>query len=394
MCITGLNNCDNCDIQCMETTKKQKKVLITGIAGFVGSHLAEYCLKQGDKVYGTILSHHLGDELKNLKSILGQIILLECNLRNRSSVFKVINEVQPDIIFHLAAHSFVPISWKDPEEVLTNNILSELNVFETIRDLKINPVILIACSSEEYGLVKSEECPVKESQELRPMSPYAVSKVAQEMLAKQYHYSYGLKTVITRAFNHEGARRSIHFVTSAFASQIAKIEKTGEGKGIIKVGNLNSVRDFTDVRDMVRAYYLAVTSEKINYGEPYNICSGEGHKIGEVLKLLIKNSTSLISVKQDESLNRPSDVPLLIGNSNKFREVTGWKPEIDFQTTLLDVLQFWRGDYIIKTVIKKYCESDGICPNCGSEDTYDNAQFGGRGMICNNCHNYRRFVDK
>ncbi len=322
-----------------------KRILVTGISGFVGSHLAEYCLKQGDKVFGTILSHHLGNETKNIKFILGQVKLLECNLRNRASVFKVVNEVKPDIIFHLAAHSFVPMSWKDPEEVLTNNILGELNIFESIRDLHLEgkTIIQIACSSEEYGLVKPEECPIKETQELRPMSPYAVSKVAQEMLASQYHRSYGLKTVITRAFNHEGPRRGIDFVTSAFASQIAKIEK--EGRGAVQVGNLDSVRDFTDVRDMVRAYYLAVTSDKIKYGEAYNVCSGEGHKIKEVLATLFSCSNNVSSFDYVDKLNRPSDVPLLIGNCDKFKEVTGWKTEVGFEKMLLDILNYWREEY-------------------------------------------------
>ncbi len=322
------------------------RILITGISGFVGSHLAEYCLKQGDKVYGTILSHHLGDEVKHLKGILGQLTLRECNLMNRSAVFKVLNEVKPDIIFHLAAHSFVPFSWKEPQEALQNNIISELNIFDTIRDLHLEDktVIQIACSSEEYGFVKPEECPIRETNELRPMSPYAVSKIGQEYLAKQYNYSYELKTVITRAFNHEGPRRGIDFVTSAFASQIADIEKTGMG-GVINVGNLDSVRDFTDVRDMVRAYYLAVTSDKIKYGEPYNICSGKGHKIKEVLDILLDLTGANIVINQDKEKMRPSDVPLLLGDCSKFRKAIGWKSEIGFEEMLLDIIEYWRNEY-------------------------------------------------
>lgn len=323
-----------------------KKILITGISGFVGSHLAEYCLEQGDEVYGTILSHHLGNETKNIKHILGQIELYECNLMNRSVVFKVLNKVRPDIIFHLAAHSFVPFSWKEPQEALQNNIISELNIFETIRDLKLDDTIIqIACSSEEYGLVKTEECPIKETNELRPMSPYAVSKIGQEYLAKQYHQSYKLKTIITRAFNHEGPRRGIDFVTSAFANQIAAIEKTRKG-GIIKVGNLEAVRDFTDVRDMVRAYYLAVISDKIKYGEAYNICSGEGHKIQEVLNKLKEESIETIVHQTDSKLSRPSDVELLVGDCSKFKEVIDWKREINFEKMLSDILNYWREEII------------------------------------------------
>ena len=325
------------------------KILITGISGFVGSHLAEYCLKQGDEVHGTILSHHLGDELKRLEDVKDKIKLHECNLMNRSAVFKVLNEVEPDVIFHLAAHSFVPFSWKEPQEALQNNIISELNIFETIRDIGIDPVIQIAGSSEEYGLVHPDECPIKETNPLRPMSPYAVSKIGQEYLAKQYHQSYELKTIITRAFNHEGPRRGQDFVTSNFAKQIAEIEKKNNfiSKNCLeeeemKVGNLEAVRDFTDVRDMIRAYYLAVTSDKIKYGEEYNVCSGVGITIKEMLNILLTLTGEDIILIQDKDRMRPSDVQRLIGDYSKFNEATGWKPEIKLSQTLQDTLNYWR----------------------------------------------------
>ncbi len=323
------------------------KILITGITGFVGSHLAEYCLQQGDKVYGTMMTHHLGEETKNLKCILGDINLRECNLMNRSAVFKVLNEIKPDVIFHLAAHSFVPFSWKEPQEALQNNIISELNILETLIDLDLkNTMIQIAGSSEEYGLVHENEIPIKESNELRPLSPYAVSKIGQEYLAKQYYMSYGLKTVITRAFNHEGPRRGQAFVTSNFAKQIAEIEEnTEETNNCIKVGNLEAIRDFTDVRDMVRAYYLAVTSEKINYGEEYNICSGKGVSMREMLEMLLALTESDIAIVQDSTRMRPSDVPVLIGNCDKFKKATEWKPEIELEETLQDTLDYWREIY-------------------------------------------------
>ena len=316
------------------------KILITGITGFVGSHLAEYCLsKKGVKVYGTILSHHLGDELKRIEHIKNKIKLFECDLTNRISVEKVLSRTRPDKIFHLAAQSFVPASWKAPEYTLFNNIMAELNVFEVIRQLGLNPVIHIAGSSEEYGLVKRNELLIKESNPLRPLSPYGVSKVAQEMLAYQYHQSYGLKTVITRAFNHEGPRRGKQFVTSAFASQVAAIEK-GQGEPVIRVGNLEAWRDFSDVRDIVRAYWLA--TEKCKFGEPYNIGTGHVHQIKEVLKILLSFSKIKIKIKQDPELMRPSDVPILQCDAAKFRRATGWKPRIPFKTTLKDTLNYWR----------------------------------------------------
>jgi len=315
------------------------RALITGITGFVGSHLAEYCLGLGLEVHGTIRTHHLGDELERIKGIRDKIQLHECDLRNRSRVFSVIRQVRPDQIFHLAAQSFVPVSWQDPEGTILNNVLSELNIFEVCRELKMYSVIQIAGSSEEYGIVKPNECPIKETNPLRPASPYAVSKVAQEMLGIQYAQSYGMKIVITRAFNHEGPRRGKLFVTSDFASQIVDIER-GKQEPVIKVGNLEAWRDYTDVRDVVRAYSLAVKHCKC--GEPYNISSGEKHQIRELLGALLEMTDVKVKIQQDPAKIRPSDVPVLCGDSSKFREVTGWKPQVGFRTMLADILQYWR----------------------------------------------------
>jgi len=319
------------------------KVLITGITGFVGSHLAEYCLTKPDvKVYGTVFSatHRLESEFENVKHIKDKIELLECNLMNRVSVQRVLSQVKPDVIFHLAAQSFVPLSWKSPEDTLVTNIIAELNIFETVRELGINPVIQIAGSSEEYGLVHENEVPIKETNVLRPLSPYGVSKVGQDTLASQYFHSYGLKTVITRAFNHEGPRRGEQFVTATFAKQIVEVEK-GKRDPVIYVGNLDAKRDYSDVRDIVKAYWLAI--EKCNHGEPYNICSEKTMTIREVLDMLLKMSTvKNIEVKQDPDRMRPSDVMVLLGDCTKFKEKTGWKPEIPFEKTLEDTLNYWR----------------------------------------------------
>jgi GDP-4-dehydro-6-deoxy-D-mannose reductase len=317
------------------------KILITGITGFVGSHLAEYCLGMpGVEVYGTIMSHHSGDELKRIEQIKDKVALFECNLLNRIAVQRVIEKVKPDKIFHLAAQSFVPTSWQSPEDTLMNNIISELNIFEVVRELGINPAIQIACSSEEYGLVYENELPIKETNVLRPLSPYAVSKVGQDTLACQYFYSYGLKTVVTRAFNHEGPRRGEQFVTSDFAKQIAKIEK-GKQEPVIFVGNLEAKRDYSDVRDIVEAYWLA--TEKCKFGEPYNICSEKAWPIQFVLDFLLSKSTNKnISIKQAQEKMRPSDVPVLLGDCTKFKEATGWEPKIPFEKTLEDTLNYWR----------------------------------------------------
>jgi len=323
---------------------KNKKILITGLTGFVGSHLAEYCLNiPGTQIYGTVLSHHLGNELERIKNIKDKIVLLECNLTNRIAVQRILAKAQPDKIFHLAAQSFVPTSWQSPEDTLMNNIMAELNIFESVRELGLNPVIHIAGSSEEYGLARENEVPIKEENPLRPLSPYAVSKVAQDNLACQYYYSYGLKTVVTRAFNHEGPRRGEQFVTSDFAKQIAKIEKNKQ-EPVIFVGNLDAKRDYSDVRDIVDAYWLA--TEKCKFGEPYNICSGKNWTIKSVLDFLISKSTKKnIKAKQVPEKMRPSDVPILLGDCSKFKKATGWEPKIPFEKTLEDTLNYWRDNF-------------------------------------------------
>jgi GDP-4-dehydro-6-deoxy-D-mannose reductase len=286
------------------------------------------------------LSHHLGDELKRVNSIKDKVTILECDLKNRVAVSRILEKIKPDKIFHLAAQSFVPVSWKSPEDTLINNIISELNIFEVCRELQINPVMQIAGSSEEYGLVYENELPIKEENQLRPLSPYGVSKVAQDTLACQYHYSYGLKTVVTRAFNHEGPRRGEQFVTSNFAKQIAMIE-SGLQNPIIHVGNLSAKRDYLDVRDVVGAYWVA--TEKCKYGEPYNICSEKDWSIQSVLDLLLRMSSRKgIEIKQDPDRMRPSDVQVLLGDCTKFKNDTGWSPKITFEKTLEDTLNYWR----------------------------------------------------
>jgi GDP-4-dehydro-6-deoxy-D-mannose reductase len=313
------------------------KALITGIGGFVGSHLAEFLLnKKNVKVFG--IDRWLS-RLDNIEHIKDKIKLIECDLTDPFSTHEEIEKIKPDLIFHLAAQSFVPTSWSAPQDTLTTNIMGELNIFESVRKLRLKTRIQIACSSEEYGKVYKNEVPIKETNPLRPLSPYGVSKVAQDLLGYQYHESYKMFIVRTRGFNHTGPRRGENFVTSNFSKQIAMIE-AGKHKPVIEVGNLDAIRDFTDVRDMVRGYWLAL--EKGKSGEEYNICSGKGVTIKKMLQILLGLSTKKITVKQDSRRLRPSDVEVLLGDCSKFREQTGWKPEIPFEKTMLDLLNYWR----------------------------------------------------
>jgi GDP-4-dehydro-6-deoxy-D-mannose reductase len=256
-----------------------------------------------------------------------------------SSLKKCLTEVQPDRIFHLAAQSFVPASWKYPAETFAINATGQINLFEAILSLGISPKIQIAGSSEEYGLVNSNEVPMKETNPLRPLSPYAVSKVAQDLLGWQYFKSYGLKVVRTRGFNHTGPRRGEVFICSNFAKQIIEIEKK-KRKPIIYVGNLEAKRDFTDVRDMVRAYWLSL--EKGEEGEVYNLGTGKTYSIKEVLDMLLTLSKVDVKIEMDPDRLRPSDVPVLLSDSSKFKKLTGWEPRIPFIQSLQDLLDYWR----------------------------------------------------
>jgi GDP-4-dehydro-6-deoxy-D-mannose reductase len=314
------------------------RALITGITGFAGSHLAEYLLeRQPDvEVWGL---YRWRSRMDNLDRVQGRVRLVECDLRDATSAHHALAQSRPDVVFHLAAQSFVPASWKAPNETMVTNVVGQTNLFEAVRQLGLDPTVQIACSSEEYGMVHPDEVPITESNPLRPLSPYAVSKVAQDMMAYQYFESYGLKTVRTRGFNHTGPRRGDVFVTSNFAKQIASIE-AGLQEPVIRVGNLEAVRDFTDVRDMVRAYWLAVTRAKP--GEVYNVATGHGITIQELLDRLLALSTAEVRVEQDPDRMRPSDVVRLIGDSSKFRRDTGWEPEIPFDQTLADLLAYWR----------------------------------------------------
>jgi GDP-4-dehydro-6-deoxy-D-mannose reductase len=314
-----------------------RRVLVTGVTGFAGSHLVDYMLTRGDcEIYGI---QRWRSRTENIEHFMDRITLLECDLRDASSTRDTLEKVRPDWIFHLAAQSFVPTSWTAPSESLTTNILGQVNLFEAVRRIQLPCRIQLACSSEEYGMVYPNEVPIRETNPLRPLSPYAVSKVTQDLLGYQYWMSWKVDSVRTRGFNHEGPRRGPVFVASDFAKQIADIER-GAKPPVLHVGNLEAKRDFTDVRDMVRGYWLAL--EKGESGEVYNLCRGQAWSIREVLDLLLGMTKQKIEVKQDPARLRPSDVPILLGDNSKFVKATGWKLTIPFEQTLRDMLEYWR----------------------------------------------------
>ena len=314
----------------------RKKALVTGITGFAGSHLAELLLKENVEVHGIQRWRSKNDNIDGIKE---KIHFHEADLLDAHSLYKVVDEVRPKYIFHLAAQSYVQSSWASPANTLEVNITGSVHLFEAVRKSDPDITIQIACSSEEYGKVLSNELPIRETNPLRPLSPYAVSKIAMDYLGYQYFESYKLKIIRTRGFNHTGPRRGDVFSESTFAKQIAEIEK-GKREPVVHVGNLDAIRDYTDVRDMVRAYYVAV--EKCQPGEVYNIATGTGWKIKDVLHLLLSMSKVKIKVQPDKDRMRPSDVEVLIGDASKFSKQTGWKPEVPFRKTMEDLLNYWR----------------------------------------------------
>lgn len=315
-----------------------KKVLITGITGFAGSHLAEL-LTQDDQL--EISGTHVSDRhLRNLDKVKDTVKLYSVNLLDAEKTAEVVGEVKPDIVYHLAASTFVGDSFKKPAEFITNNVTSQINVHEALKEHSLTDTKFVVISSGHcYGLVHPEDLPIDEETPFRPDNPYSVSKITQDYLGLSYYYSHKQKIVRLRPFNHIGSRLSPDISISRFAKKIVEIEK-GKDEPILKVGNLDAKRDFTDVRDMVKAYMLA--AEKCTDGEAYNIGTGTSHAIGEVLDMLIGMATVKIEVQSDPALLRPSDIPDLRCDATKFKEATGWEPSISLEQTLKDMLAYWR----------------------------------------------------
>ncbi|MDE5803261.1 MAG: GDP-mannose 4,6-dehydratase [Lachnospiraceae bacterium] len=316
-----------------------KKVLITGITGFAGSHLMDYLLEYTDyEVYGI---KRVNSSLRNIHHALDKITLLDADLLDETSLIRVLREIQPNQIYHLGALSWVTPSWDMPAVYMQTNAVGTINLLEAMRVTGCQARVLTSATPEEFGDVPKELLPITEETRIKPINPYAASKVAQDMVCITYHASYGMDIVRTRAFNHEGARRDKHGAIASFAYQIARIEH-GLQEPVIKVGNLSATRNFTDVRDTVRAYYLAM--EKGISGELYLIGTDQIYTMEQVLQMLIAASSKAdeIKVEVDPARVRPTELMTFIGDYSKFKSMSGWEIQYPLQETLESVLAYWR----------------------------------------------------
>lgn len=313
------------------------KVLVTGATGFVGSHVVERLLEQTDhEVVG--LSRSLR-HVVSWRSDTPRLTLRTADLNEPTSVDQAIADICPDAVIHLAGQPLEPLSWQDPAATFRLNVIGQIHLFEAMLKANIRPRVVLGGSALMYGLVKDEENPIGEDQPSRPTSPYAVSKLAADYLGYQYFISRQLPVLRLRPFNQIGPRQSPDFLVAAFAKQIAEIE-TGRREPTIRVGNLTSERDFTDVRDAAAAYCLAL--ERGEPGEPYNVGSGRALSGQFILDSLLAMSSMAISVQPDPQRFRPVDLPRIVCNAGKFRAATGWAPTFPIETSLGDTLNWWR----------------------------------------------------
>lgn len=307
------------------------RVLITGVGGFVGGHLARHLSETlpNAELHGTVIEPPGTVQVPN-------VVCHSLDLKDEAAVRELVGPLQPDHIYHLAAQAFVPRSFEAPWETLENNIRSQLNVIQACIALEISPRMLIISSAEIYGVVDPHDLPIRESCPLRPSSPYSVSKVTQDMLGLQYYLSHRLPIMRARPFNHFGPGQNERFVAPDFALQIARVE-AGLQPFEIRVGDLTAQRDYTDVRDIVRAYQLIM--QRGTPGDVYNIASGKSYSIQTVLDTLLKFTTMSIKVVVDPARIRPTEIPVLRGDYSRLRQATGWEPHIPFEDTLRDVLE-------------------------------------------------------
>lgn len=313
------------------------RILITGVSGSGGSYLAEYITANHPDAEIHGLSRWHSTSVDNLQYVRDRVIVHECDLTDFGSVFGAMQRAKPDVVFHLASHANVRASFITPHAVVSNNILGTLNLFEAIRASSLDPLIQLCSTSEVYGRVTADEVPIRETAPMRPASPYAVSKAAQDMLGYSYFISYKMRIIRTRMFAYLNPRRTDLFATS-FARQVARIER-GLATEVVH-GNLDSVRTMIDVRDAMRAYWDA--AHQCAPGEAYNIGGTTTLTVGEVLERLVAKARVPIRTRLDPALLRPADVTLQIPSVDKFREATGWEPRYGFDESLSELLEHWR----------------------------------------------------
>jgi len=318
--------------------KNVKNYLITGFSGFVSRYFVEYLNQTREKA--NILGIDIIKPSFNFNCRNNNYTkFLKVNLLNKNKIKDIILKFQPDFILHLASFSSVAFSWQKPILSFNNNTNIFLNLLEAVRETGIKCRILSVGSSEEYGIVKNNDLPLSESNRLNPISPYAVARVSQELLSKIYVDGYGLNIIMTRSFNHIGPGQKEMFVVSSFAKQMVKIKKESRNKGVLRVGNLKIVRDFLDVRDVVKAYYLLLQKGKC--GEIYNICAGRGIPLKEIINCIAGYLKIKVKLKVDQTLIRPNDNPVIIGNNKKIRAELGWQPEIPLKKSIADICNYW-----------------------------------------------------
>jgi GDP-4-dehydro-6-deoxy-D-mannose reductase len=308
------------------------RALITGIGGFVGRHLLHHLQAEGDDVSGLARPADCQDLAMSVR-------VYHSDLGDRTAVERVMRETRPEAVYHLAAQSSPAESLADPWATIGNNLLGQINLFEAVLSAGIRPRVLVVGSSDEYGRVRPEDVPTDENVPLRPTSPYAVSKVGQDVMGFQYFAQHGLQVVRVRPFNHTGPGQDVRFVIPSFAHQLAEIE-AGEREPVLRVGNLDVARDFTDARDMVCAYRLALVAGVP--GDVYNLGRGRSVRIAEMVDELITLCRVPVETRVDQTLLRPSDVPRQEADTRKFTTLTGWQPRIAWHTTLRDTLEYWR----------------------------------------------------
>lgn len=309
------------------------KVWVTGYGGFMGVHLVDLLESKGDEVLATYFRPTT--DLRNSKP-RGEVV--ECDLRDRAKVNALLAEFQPTKIFHLAAQSYPSVSWDDPWYTIETNVIGTVNLFEGVRKLALDCKILNACSSAEYGFVAEDEVPVKEDHALKPLHPYGVSKVSQEMLGYQYHRNFGIKSIAVRIFNTTGPGKA-NDVCSDFTKRLVEIAKGINAEKKLRVGNLRTRRAITDVRDVIRAFDLAM--DRATIGETYNLSGEKVYEVREIVDILREQVGFDFEVWQDPELLRPADEPIIFGSSRKFQKETDWRQEIPLEKTLKDMLDYW-----------------------------------------------------